>query len=349
MENKNSNTSLKKRIAAASIATLMAFSGTVSLNKNYSDKVYADSNLKKITKEEAIKMFGEDAVRDAENKANQEIISSNVKEEVYADFLSNRYVISYETGRNSAIESFINGHTELQYSDIYNAYSGFIDKNGYEQGFNREMYVQMESSKNFDYPYQKSHIEEEFKKSKTKLIEDWKEYVVNLKNPTTLTDSMTISLALANGQYDALKGMTDYESSDVYKKYKEYVNEDIYNYCYNITNSSVKTLSNEYSIDMKNMCKNILNEQINLFDEHISKNGPEKDKWVMYYSGFEVGYADEYYKINNQEEKVVGVSSDCLLLEGNIKSTLYNNYYEGYCAGSDQRDKDCVEENFKAR
>lgn len=341
MEKNNANITLKKRIAAGSIATLMALSGLGGIMKNDSAKAYADTSAQKeLTREEAVKLFGEEKVLQEELEARNEINKESAKQQAKQSVETAKYEISYRTGY---VEERINYETNTSLDILFSKYEGYIDKEAYDQG--REDFLK---SIKDDFNIPKLANQDSLKQ----MEKSWELYISQLKNTTTKGDILSATLALNLGQLDGIKGISDPENNEAYIMYKDYINENIYFYCYDFSNNLIKQMlqnnekvSQELGIktnsdELKQLAVANTNCALNEFEEYKKQNGFEKEKWMMYYKGYELGYADEHYKINNQNDRVVGVPVSIVTIDDKDFISESNNLaYQGYWHGSDDQDK----------
>lgn len=351
----NKDISLKKRIAAGSIATLMALSGITGINKSVSAKSYAATNTdKKITREEAVNIYGDEKVTEAEQIAADTVSKENIKNEVEMEIQKRKEAISIETAKADIILNQKGNSTE---NELYQKYEGYIDKEAYEKNIDHlEGYI----AGSIAYDPQAF---EEFEKND--IEEEWTDYIYDLQHPSTTADQISILLSSKLGLFDGYRGISDPESNEIYQEYKDYLNQDIYMYCYGVANKEGKQLmkmnediASEQGLDLTETNKEILqlnvnsvNRQISQLEQYIATNGKERDKWELYYKGLEVGYADEYYKITNQDDRVSGINLNKKSI-GNDRTVIqkYDSvYYEGYYNGSDKRDQDYLSEKAKTK
>lgn len=295
----------RKKVASIVVASAMFVSGIGAL------KSFKNNDVGIVSDE-----IGYSKVLEKDNLSEKQI-----KEKVMNDVKARKYTISYLTGLYLG--------NDAKYSYVFDKYEGFIDKEAYNDGVNQSK----KTVKN--------------NKKINKLESMWEAYISSLREPDVEYLKLSKLLGTCEGTRDALVKKNDQENNDLYQDYKNLLDYDIYTYYYGKANDEWLDIDLN-SKEQDHLESSLKQSELKLMNElgnYVSNNRYLFDKYKLYFSSFELGQADEFYKIVGKDDLVQGLSNSSIGVSCNPSAFSYL----GYCNGSDYMDKVYLENKVKTR
>ncbi len=260
-------------------------------------------------------------VRYSKTVENDTLSDAQIKEEVKNDIEARKYTVSYLTGLYLG--------SDTKYGYIFDKDEGFIDKDAYDAGV--------------------THSKKSIKNDKElKNLEGvWSCYIKSLKEPDVEYLKLSESLGTYEGTMDALVKKNDQENNDLYQDYKNLLDYDIYTYYYGKANDEWldTDLNSKEQARLENSIKQGELKLMIKLSNYVNNNRYLFDKYKLYFSSFELGQADEFYKIVCKEDLIQGLSNPGINVNCSPSAFSYLGYYDG----TDYIDKVYLENKAKKR